>query len=207
MLESLDHIVYCVHDLPGAVSQVERLLGAPPVPGGSHEGLGSQNYLLSLGPRCYLEIVGPDPAQDWEGDRLWLGGVSRSLPTVTTWSFRNPDLVRLSEAFPDLLGEARSMERSKPDGSHFSWTLTMPLPSLPHEGIVPFLIDWGDGLHPASGLEDHGLRVSTVTPVHPDPVAAEKALASLGITCPVREGDPRLLVRITRPDGVEVEVG
>ena len=69
------------------------------------------------------------------------------------------------------------------------------------------LIDWGDGLHPASGLEDHGLRVSTVTPVHPDPVAAEKALASLGITCPVREGDPRLLVRITRPDGVEVEVG
>lgn len=207
MIESLDHIVYSAADLPGAVAAIQDLLGATATPGGSHEGLGSQNYLVSLGPSQYLEIVGPDPAQGVPEGRLWLAGVTRPLPAVTTWACRHGDLEALRADCPDLVGEIVKQSRVRPDGTVLSWTLTLPDRTLPFEGIVPFFIDWGETRHPASTLEDQGLRLVSLTPVHPNPEGAEEALVQVGVPGSVREGDPRLLVRIARADGVEVELG
>lgn len=207
MIESLDHIVYSAADLPGAVAAIQDLLGAAATPGGSHEGLGSQNYLVSLGPGRYLEIVGPDPAQGVTEERLWLAGVTRPLPSVTTWACRHGDLSSLRKSCPDLVGASVRQSRIKPDGTVLSWTITLPGRTLPFEGIVPFFINWGDTDHPSQTLEDQGLRLVSLAPVHPNPTATEGALRSLGLVGAVREGDPRLLVRIARADGVEVELG
>ena len=59
----IDHLVYATPDLPATVAQVARLTGVAPTEGGRHPGWGTRNYLLSLGERVYLEIVGPDEEQ------------------------------------------------------------------------------------------------------------------------------------------------
>ena len=59
----LDHLVYAVPDLAAGVAAMTALLGVAPSPGGPHPGLGTRNFLVSLGESCYLEIIGPDPEQ------------------------------------------------------------------------------------------------------------------------------------------------
>lgn len=88
----LDHLVYAGPDLADAVIRVTELIGVAPVPGGSHVGLGTANYLVALGGRAYLEIVGPDPAQpDPERPRP-LGIDTLDAPKLVAWSVRTPEI-------------------------------------------------------------------------------------------------------------------
>ncbi|GAA3415444.1 hypothetical protein GCM10018952_40010 [Streptosporangium vulgare] len=91
--ELFDHLVYATPDLYATVRELAGLLGAEPVEGGRHVGLGTRNYLLGLGGRRYLEIIGPDPDQPDPGlarpfgldllpARAWSPGRS-TLPTST----------------------------------------------------------------------------------------------------------------------------
>ena len=62
-MAEIDHIVLGARTLEEGAAFVTSLLGVKPQPGGKHEGAGTHNLLLGLGPDCYLEIIAPDPSQ------------------------------------------------------------------------------------------------------------------------------------------------
>ncbi|MCY4400754.1 MAG: VOC family protein [Gemmatimonadetes bacterium] len=185
-----DHLVYAVPDLALGVQNVEALLGVALTPGGSHPGLGTRNALLRIGPRIYLEVVGPDPQQPRPPGGLWLGGGASPLPALITWAARSSDLDGLA-AGPggDLLGPVRAMSRTRPDGERIHWTLTMPRAPLPRRGLVPFFIDWGETSHPSCGLPDRGIRLARLRARHPDPGAVRADLAAVGTELDVAAGE------------------
>ncbi len=59
--------------------------------GGSHEGMGTVNFLIGLGAGAYLEIIGPDPDQPQPVGGRWFG-IDRLTPLIVTWAIRTADI-------------------------------------------------------------------------------------------------------------------
>lgn len=185
----LDHLVLATRELDATVADFTRRTGVAPVPGGAHVGLGTRNHLVGLGGRAYLEIIGPDPEQSghtgprpFDVDRL-------TAPRTVTWAIAPPDLdaaVARARAHGYDPGDPQPMSRRRPDGTLLSWRLTDG-PDAHPSGLVPFLIDWGDAVHPTdSGLPlTPLLRVSATAP---DPEQLRPLLAALGTELDLAEG-------------------
>jgi len=202
VIPAVDHLVYAAPDLAEAVATIERLFGCDVIPGGRHEGWGTRNALVSLGESCYLEIIGPDPEADIDGDPVLFGIDTLDAPRLMTWAAKGSDLeaavgrVRLSGVD---LGGVFPGSRQLPDGSVLSWQLTNPFADRTG-GVVPFLIDWGDSQHPSANLPTAchlvGLSVS-----HGDVALVEAALEAIGAPIAVTEGDTRITATIRTPNG------
>lgn len=176
----LDHLVLAGPDLADTVAWFGELTGVVPVPGGSHVGLGTANYLVGLGDGAYLELIGPDPAQPQPAQPRPFGIDELTAPRIVTWAMRTDDLAGLiataREGGYDP-GEPTAMSRRAPDGTLLEWRLTQPRFDY-GDGLVPFLIDWGSTAHPASS----GLAVTKLLGLrarHPDPASVRPALAAL----------------------------
>ena len=59
----LDHVIYGTTDLEAAAERVEATLGLPVQPGGHHDGQGSHNRIVPLGPG-YLELLAIDDPEE-----------------------------------------------------------------------------------------------------------------------------------------------
>lgn len=169
VVRTFDHLVVAVPDLTAGVKEFEELTGARTVPGGSHPGRGTANHLVPLVPRgwegtplTYLEILGPDPAQD-------PALAARSLPGVTgmcaqRWA-AHPDEFDETVANADSsdvdYGRVFDMSRDTPDGGLLEWRLTRRAP-LAHGGAQPFLIDWGSSPHPADTLRAEAMATESL---------------------------------------------
>ena len=92
-------------------------------------------------------------------------------------------------------GPATVMERQRPDGVLLRWTLTAP-PSV----TVPFLIDWGDSLHPATTAAP-GLELVELQASHPAPGPLAETLEALGVTMGILRGQEMLVVELRGPLG------
>ena len=209
----LDHLIITVPDLEAGVAAVEEATGVRAIPGGSHPGRGTANFLLGLAPtgwpegaHTYLEILGPDPQQEKPADgTLPLDAHLATEPTLQTWAIHPPAFLAKVAAANTAgidFGEVQDMARDTAEGDRLEWRLTTRSP-LPHEGAQPFLIDWGESVHPAEAalptLELLEFRVES-----PEPEAARQVLEVLGAgdTTVVEGSNCRLRARLRGPGGI-----
>lgn len=214
MTAAVDHLVYGVPELSAGVARIAELLGVTPAPGGSHEGRGSHNALLSLGGDAYLEIIAPDPAQPQPPRPRPFGLDSLAEPRLVTFAVHAnrtggaepAAAVRLERWRAHAAargydpGPVAAGSRRRSDGSLLRWHLCQQ-PALPFEGSVPFLIDWGAADSPATSAPP-GSRLLDLEVRSPEPEPVGSALQALGVAVRVRHGDrPALRATLATPRG------
>jgi hypothetical protein len=198
----LDHLVLATPDLLTTTEVVAARTGVTPVAGGRHLGIGTANTLLGLGDGAYLEIIGPDPrAEPGHAPRPFRIDELADARLVT-WAVRPPDLdatlATARERGYDA-GAPYPMQRRTDDGELLRWRLTRAEYER-SDGLVPFLIDWGDTPHPTSRpLPEVRLREFTGT--HPDPEAVRTLLSALGVRLDVTPGPAGLYAVLDTPNG------
>ena len=203
----VDHLLYLVPTREQGMDEIEALLGVRPAPGGRHPQYGTHNALLSLGEGVYFEVIARDPELPVPAAGVLFDADKVTESRLVTWVLRADDfdnVVAAAEIAGLGLGAADPGHRERPDGSRIEWIATDPSP-LPMDGVVPFLINWGNSPHP-SGVappagEFLGLRIE-----HPEVDKVREAMAVLGADVEVVAADaPALVTRIRTAAGV-VEV-
>lgn len=189
--------MYATPDLQSGIECVEKLLCIRATLGGHHPGVGTRNAIVSLGPTSYLEIIGPDPAQDsFSGTRLF--GIDQlTTPRLVTWAANTGDVEQL--AGYDLgggirLGEVGRGSRQTSQGVALSWRFTNPRTMIA-DGLVPFFIDWGDTPHPAQTAPP-GAMLIDLRAEHPEPAHVRTMLSRLGLDLRVSSGPRAALVAL-----------
>ena len=191
----LDHLVYATPDLETTCRDLEIRLGVRASAGGQHPGRGTRNALISIGPRAYLEIIGPDSLQP-ETRPVWFGIDQLTAPKLVTWAVRIGRLEAfVKEISPNAkVGIVRSGSRKTPEGATLSWQLTEPQ-LVQGVGLVPFLIEWNSRQHPADSAIT-GPRLVQLRIEHPEPELIRKQLNSLRLEVEIEQGSSPALVAI-----------
>lgn len=206
-MAEIDHIVLGARTLEEGATFVERLLGVKPQPGGTHDGAGTHNMLLGLGPDCYLEIIAPDPSQpepphprlfdlDDPATRLML----EAEPRLLTWVARTASMDAVMARLGPRGGQVRDMKRGD-----LAWRFAMPPQRQDMDNLIPAMIEWR-GERAGKRLHDSQLRLTGLEAEHPDAEALRMALdeRGLGTILKIKRGaHPRLIVHLKAKDGVE----
>jgi catechol 2,3-dioxygenase-like lactoylglutathione lyase family enzyme len=191
----LDHILLGCNDLERGIAFVEEHTGVRAAFGGVHPGRGTQNALLSLGTRRYLEIMTPDPAQPDAKDPLVSYLKKLSEPRLVNWAAHPGDLgalaKKLREAGIAFEGPTPG-SRKRPDGRVLQWqTLTLKDNA---SWTLPFFIDWSaDSPHPSEDAPK-GCSLVHFQVVTPDPGKLTKMTTLLGLNLSISKGEKPLLI-------------
>ncbi|MBT8220628.1 MAG: VOC family protein, partial [Bacteroidia bacterium] len=204
MLERIDHIAVACNDLQKGIEYIEALLGVQSSVGGVHPGFGTKNHLIKLGPRCFLEIIGPDPNRESK-DLPSLFMIDQVVePTLTRWIATSNKLKEVQSKCSDLgidIGKISPAQRQKPDGSTIQWKLSDPY-RLNFDGLMPFFIDWGQTPHPAENL-DQPCTLLKLEVYHRNKLEVERIFQNLKLPIPVHFGEStKIVATIDCPKGI-----
>ena len=170
----------------------------------------------------YFEIIARDPLQD-PPDKTWMGIESVTRPGMLTFAVR-PTASQADVGGEDSLQSMVEAARKKgydpkdvqeysrltTTGETLKWKLSYNhfKAPLPGDGIVPFLIAWGDGgasLPPTTTPQ--GCRLVELKAMHPDPASVLPSLEALDITMQVVVGPVAQIVAVLDTPKGRVEVG
>ncbi|MBX2970526.1 MAG: VOC family protein [Cyclobacteriaceae bacterium] len=195
--ERIDHIILVVNDLDKGMQQFEELTGVKPVFGGKHPNSFTQNALVALDGKAYIEILAPRtdvPTPDWIMQ-------FRSL-TPSGWAVYTEDIEATRKKLAGMgfsVSEVMSGARAKPDGNMLSWS-TMGFTNKDTQ-VFPFFIQWGeDTVHPAtSSPTGCSIMKFEITSEDKD-IDNLNEHFKLGIS--TASGGTRLVLRLRTPKGV-----
>lgn len=203
----IDHLVVTAPALAVGAAFLQHALGAEPQPGGEHPAMATHNCLLRLGDSLYIEVISPNQDAVPPGRPRWFG-LDRtdhtSLPSLSAWVVRVPDIEAAVRDCSEALGEIAPMSRGS-----LNWRITIPSDGLvPVDGVAPALIEWRTEQHPAGLLCEQGLSLTELTLHHPEPARIERLLTSLQLDGPVSVrpvaagGSPGIRAKIQTPHGI-----
>lgn len=203
-LRRVDHLVFATPDLEQGIDYVRRHFGVDAAPGGHHPVYGTRNALVSLGPSCYLEVIGPD-SKVLDPEEVKVFGIHElEEPRLVTWAAKASNLEEFVDAARKEmidLGDVTLGSRKQPNGEEVTWTFTDPLAAR-NGGILPFFIDWGDADNPAATLPGD-CELLEMSLQHPHPSNVRQRLLTLGLDYTVQAAEePRVGARIRTPKGV-----
>jgi hypothetical protein len=198
----LDHILLGSNDLQRGIDLVEQHTGVRAAFGGVHPGRGTQNALLSLGIRRYLEIIAPDPQQNVSAERA---SMLKKLtePRLVGWAAHPGDIQVLAAdlAKAGIIAEGPTPgSRQRPDGNVLHWkTLNLKDDG---NGLLPFFIEWSaDAPHPSADAPS-GCQLLRFELLTADPGGLAKTTAKLMLTAPIAKGtSPQLHAVVSGPKG------
>jgi hypothetical protein len=211
MPSSFDHLVIGVNDLDEGTRWLEEHLGVPLSGGGEHLKMGTYNRLLRIGERSYLELIAVNPNGETPNRPRWydLDNPARAsqlrFPSLLTWAASTSDIGRVAADAIYEPGAIHPMSRNA-----LKWLITIRDDgSMPEGGILPSLIEWGEGVHPSDGLPDRSISLKALEIHTPEPIRAEEALASIGFVAAANkvcimtsQKEPWLRARLDTPKGV-----
>jgi len=202
----IDHLVYACSNLEETVGAIADQTGVLASAGGQHPGLGTRNALLSLGPRCYLELLAPDPAQPPPAEPRPFGLDDLHGPALRGWAVAPANMdtaIQAARATGTDLGQPMAGLRHGPDGTPLSWRMTPPS-EFNGLAIAPFLIDWDNGPHPAAQAPP-GLVLADFVICVPEPDHITPLLHALGMAIHVEHAQaPGFWTAIHTPAGQEL---
>jgi hypothetical protein len=202
-LPPVDHLVWGGRRLDEEIDRFETWTGVRAGPGGRHPRKGTHNALLALGPGRYLELIAPDPAAPPPARGRWFGLDGLVVPRLVGWAVKGEDVAARAAAARARgvhLGEVGEGRRELSNGDTLAWRLTYPV-TEGGVGVVPFLIDWGAGRHPAAAAPA-GVRLVELRAEHPDPAAILAQLEALGVNLAVTPATaPALVATLATPRG------
>lgn len=195
----LDHILLGCDDLDRGIAFIEERTGVRAVFGGVHPGRGTQNALLSLGTRQYLEIIAPDPKQS--GKPQYPVITTLTEPRLIGWAAHPGDLqslaAKLAQSGVAAAGPIPG-SRKRPDGRLLQWK-TLTLKQNP-ASLLPFFIEWSaDSIHPSAD-SPKGCSLLRFEAASPDPEALSKRASLLKLDLLIVKADhPQLRATIAGP--------
>jgi len=203
----LDHILLGCNDLERGIAFVEEQTGVKAAFGGVHPGRGTQNALLSLGERRYLEIIAPDPKQAAtsgpQSSVARLGLRELAEPRLVTWAAHPGSVAALAEKLKKAGVAAQGPtpgSRKRPDGRLLEWkTLNLADDA---GGLLPFFIEWSaESVHPSVDAPK-GCELVSFEAVSPKPEVLRTKFRAIKIEIGVEQGEKEMLrARISGPKG------
>lgn len=201
---AIDHLVYATNTFEETIDWFEKVSGVKPVFGGYHKTQGTKNALVRIGTRSYLEILGVDEKNKEISAPRWMGIDLIEKPSMTRWAIESNDLNTDATKLKNYKNEMGSIfkgQRKKENGDDLKWDMILPL-SSPGIELAPFVIDWGDSIHPATDLEKSieliGLKFQTnkIDKIN-------KLFANLSIeTNEVSDGHDKIIAKFKTPKGL-----
>lgn len=174
----LDHITVAARNLAEGVAYVEQALGVPMSGGGAHPLMATHNSFLRLGEALFLELIAPDPNARASRPR-WFAlddpktrdALARS-PRLMVWVARTSDIAASQAAIPQAARPAITVTRGD-----LAWLISVPPDgSMPFDGAFPTLIEWPQGVHPASRLPDLGCSLVELEVRHHEAALIQSSL-------------------------------
>jgi Glyoxalase-like domain len=199
----LDHVLLGSSDLESGISFIEKHTGVRAQFGGVHPGRGTQNALLSLGDRRYLEIIAPDPAQPGVKNLIAANLHSLTEPRLIGWAAHPGSVTTFAEK---LRAAGVGFEgptpgsRQRPDGKLLKWQIVSLADTA--SGILPFFIEWSqDSVHPSVDAPK-GCSLLSFAAEIPNPENLFATLKALNLDLAVKKGEKaRLHAVIAGPKG------
>jgi catechol 2,3-dioxygenase-like lactoylglutathione lyase family enzyme len=197
----LDHILFGCNDLDRGIAFVAERTGVRAAFGGVHPGRGTQNALLSLGTRRYLEIIAPDPKQSNVEQYSVITRLKE--PRLIGWAAHENNLdvfVRVLRSEGIEFEGPQPGSRQRPDGKILHWKALRLKDD--HGGLLPFFIEWSaDTTHPSVDAP-RGCHLESFGLFTPDPEALAKIADQLGLGVAISKADkPQLHATLSSPKG------